>query len=131
MPTFDNEPRSLALNYALPPVGGRPVAAGAPVSARDQLDQHLRESGRRNYEFTSMLGDVLEHYVDALRESGDSSDAVITEIDQALRAIQPSLRLPADETWKANWDAYFSLYDQLIQRAVFTYFVQAANEAPG
>ena len=130
MQRFESFRRNLALSYALPPVGTPPVAAAAPVSVRDQLDRHLRESGRHNYQLTTALGEALEHYVEALRESGDSSDAVIAEVDQALRMIQPAFRSPADEVWKASWDAYFALYDQLIQRAVFTYFVQAENQAP-
>src|SRR5262245_45260693 len=123
--------RNLALNYDLPPVGTTPLAAAAPETIRDQLDRQLRESGRHNYVYTSALGEALEQYVEVLREGGDSSDAVIAEIDHALRMIQPAIRMPADEIWKASWDRYFSLYDQLIQRAVFAYFVHAENEASG
>jgi hypothetical protein len=128
MKKFESFRRNFALSYALPPVGTPPVASAAPVNVRDQLDRHLRESGRHNYELTAALGEALEQYVELLREGGDSSDAVIAEVDHALRAIQPAFRMPADEVWKASWDAYFSLYDHLIQRAVFTYFVHAENE---
>jgi hypothetical protein len=122
--------RNFALWYAIPPVGTPPVAAASPVSVRDQLDRHLRECGRHNYHLTTALGEALEQFVEVLREGGDSSDAVIAEVDHALRAIQPAFRMPADEVWKASWDAYFGLYDQLIQRAVFAYFVHAKDEPP-
>jgi hypothetical protein len=73
------------------------------------------------------LGEVLEEFVETLRRAGESSEAVVRAVDSAVRIIQPNFRLQPDDAWKKNWDAYFNLYDALIQRAVITYFVKAAE----
>jgi hypothetical protein len=104
------------------------LAGGAASSARDLLDGLLHDSQQRNYQVTAGLRAVLEQFVDALRFAGQSCDVVIAEVDQAVRVVQPTFRLLADDAWKASWDAYFEWYDLLIQRAVISYFVNADTE---
>jgi hypothetical protein len=103
------------------------MSGGASISPRDLLDRLLRESQRRSYQFSEALGEVLEQFVEALRRTGESSDAVVRAVDSAVRLIQPNFRIQPDDSWKKSWDAYFSLYDSLIQRAVITYFVKATE----
>ena len=130
MSKYASARHSFELAYAPPRAAAPQVAGGAPTNPRDLLDQFLRESQRHDYEFTTALGDVLEQFVETLRFAGESSDAVIAEVDHAVRLVQPTFRFPTDEAWKNSWDAYFSLYDRLIQCAVITYFVNA-NEGGG
>ena len=132
MPRFPSVRRHLALGYAPVPAALPALAGGAASNARDVLDGLLHDSQRRNYQFTAGLRAVLEQFVDALRFAGQSCDVVIAEVDQAVRAVQPTFRLVADDAWKASWDAYFELYDLLIQRAVISYFVNAdGDRRPG
>jgi hypothetical protein len=126
MPQFPGRRPLLAL-YAPPPFGSDLVSGGSTTSVRALLDRLLHESQRRSYQFSEALGEVLEEFVETLRRAGESSEAVVRAVDSAVRIIQPNFRLQPDEAWKKNWDAYFNLYDALIQRAVITYFVKAAE----
>jgi hypothetical protein len=127
MTWFSGARRRVVLGYAPSSIALESIAVGAPASVRDVFDRVLHDSQRRNYQFTGTLREVLEQFVDALRFAGETCDAVIAEVDRAIRLVQPAFRFPADDAWKTSWDAYFHLYDRLIQSAVIAYFVDATD----
>jgi hypothetical protein len=128
MAQFPTAKRHLALHYAPRPTPAVATSGAPPANRREALDSSLSASERVGYRVTAALDTALEQYVEELRLAHQSSDAVIAEIDHAIRVVQPAFQASADDQWKAHWDAYFGLYDALIQRAVITYFVNANND---
>ncbi len=95
------------------------------------LESSLFESERVGYRVTAAVDSALGNFVDELRLAHHSSDQVVAEVDRIVRVVQPAVRAQIDDEGKAQWDAYFGLYDTLIQRAVIAYFVNANQQPHG